>query len=138
MTKIEDRPPLARNTIARRTAKGWSQMILAQKVGVHLNVIKKIEGGHGEGEPATREAIAGALGCKTADLYRDESVILPEPFSVEWKEAARLLDAIVEASPLRQLIALYVATFDKQYLDQIRALPDSAPTLRFLKSLPPN
>lgn len=60
----------------------------------------------------------------------------PEPFSAEWTEVARLLTALVEASPLRQLIALYVATFDSQYLDQIRQLPNSAPTVQFLKSIP--
>ncbi len=66
---IQDRSDLARNIVSKRGEKGWSQEDLADKVGIHVNIIKKIETDKGEGEFATRKAIADALGCTISELY---------------------------------------------------------------------
>lgn len=45
-------------------------MDLAEKVGVHFNVIRNIERGINEGSVSTRQAIADALGVSVTELYK--------------------------------------------------------------------
>lgn len=56
---------------ARRTAKGWSQAALAEKVGVGANYLGTLERGQKLAALDTLFAIAKALGCSPAELLDD-------------------------------------------------------------------
>ena len=109
---ITERSQLAQNIVRRRKAKNWSQGELAHRVGVHVNIIKKIEGDGGEGELATREAIAGALECTLADLYagaRDRK-------NINLAAVADFLSKISTLQPERRALVLALIHDDESYL----------------------
>lgn len=64
------------NVIALRKAKGMKPGDLAEKVGVHLNIIKKIEAGHSTGSETTKKALAKVLGVTISDLYNEKGNVL--------------------------------------------------------------
>lgn len=56
---------------ARRTAKGWSQAALAEKVGVGANYVGILERGQKLPTLDTLLSLAKALGCGPAELLDD-------------------------------------------------------------------
>lgn len=55
-----------------RIARGLSQAALAEQAGISRNTVVQIELAGVNGNSATLDAIAGALGVELADLLRDE------------------------------------------------------------------
>jgi transcriptional regulator with XRE-family HTH domain len=132
--KLARRSALARNIKALRTAKGWSQFELAEKVGTHENIIGKIERDQGEGEFATREAIADALGVTVSDLYLDETN--PPRIGASFEAGARVLTALAGAKSVRKNVVLYLLLKDEHYLEELRKHPNSGPILLWLRKVP--
>ena len=58
--------------VEEREALGLSQADLAERVGVHVATIARVEQNHGC-HPATARGIAGALGVEVRDLYAGPS-----------------------------------------------------------------
>lgn len=121
-----------------------SQEDLASRAGVARRVVQQLEAGTANPTIATLMAVAKALGTTFDEIaghsakrhLAERMAAEPEPGTQAWTEAAQLLVAISQAGILRQLIALYVVTNERKYLDEIRALPGTAPTVQFLQSLP--
>lgn len=74
MTTKREKTTLAKNIIAKRKSLGWSQTMLAEKAKIGVNTVKSIELGISHGQPATKEAIAKALGCTPDDLQQRETL----------------------------------------------------------------
>lgn len=100
MTKEKKRSILGQNIVSRRRARGWSQEKLAEKAGVSIGVIKKIELGPKEGSPEAREAVARALGCTVSDLYREASAPPPEKQPEISPGEAKILEILEKRLPV--------------------------------------
>lgn len=72
-------------------------------------MILRIESGESEGSKASRQAIADALGCTLAELYRDTNTRLPSASNLA--DAADVLSRLSSLSPER-LTAVYALIFD--------------------------
>jgi transcriptional regulator with XRE-family HTH domain len=70
--KKKEKPPFARNLILRRKALGWNAHVLAEKARIPYPTLRNIEAGYVDGRRDNQEAIAAALGCSMADLYRED------------------------------------------------------------------
>lgn len=114
--------------MARREALEWNQGDLADKAGVHVNIIKKIETDNGEGSLETRRAIAGALKCTLSDLYKDAEDTVLDAAGV-----ADFLSTFANLPRVYQKVILAIAYKDPSRLD---GLPDSVkkPLLVLLKA----
>lgn len=125
-----------------------TQSDLADKVGVHVNIIKRIEAGKGEGEKQTREALAEVLKCTMSDLYLDEDS--PKGRAVRamarqarsagvpsLSEAAEVLSALADVErvgPAQRSAALYLLLEKEVYLDVVATtLGDDHPLVLALK-----
>lgn len=120
----------------RRKKLGWNQSELAAQSGISVGTIKAIELDESSGWPATREAIAKALGCTVDDLYDAKDLAPPSPdvlietirnLSEENKKLRdsinlNPLEAIVvnamRENELVELLILAVATQQEQFLEQ--------------------
>jgi len=142
---LKSRPILAQNIILRRKAMGFSQIELAERVGVHLNIIKKLESGRGEGEMQNREAIAQALECSLSDLYMTPES-KPKPINEvsfvnwrspeQWLPGALVLERLASVQIERRFAVLFLL-FDEPLYRNREMLPPALDSLaRALKKLP--
>lgn len=63
---------LGRNILALRTARGWSQQILAGEAGLSLRYLAGVERAEENPSLETLVAIADALGVDVGDLFARE------------------------------------------------------------------
>lgn len=128
-----------------RDLKGWSQERLADESGIPRRTVQNIEYGAVSPRVDTLLAIASALDTSLDALTGRQSFAksqVAEKLATQsrvqehWIEAARLLSAIAQASPLRRLIALYILSNDERYIQELRTLAGSAPIVQFLKKIP--
>jgi transcriptional regulator with XRE-family HTH domain len=135
VVKNVKRSAFAQNIITRRKALGLNQADLAHKAGIHRNFLARIETAKSAGSEATKEAIAGALGCSVEDLYRTVKPIRPD--HVTLADLARgearilelletrlppapaipqeLVEAWTGALPAAQVFALWILTGLEKY-----------------------
>lgn len=99
MAKNKERPLIAVNMIRMRGERDWTQLDLAEKANLHVNVIKKIETGISQGWPKTRERIAKAFGCSVDDLtqrYAAQSTIIGQSLNnAQTSELIEQLRAVI-------------------------------------------
>ena len=62
----------AANVRHARMAYGWSQMVLAEKAGLHFTYVSAVECAKRNVSIDAMSKLAAALGCKLADLLRED------------------------------------------------------------------
>jgi transcriptional regulator with XRE-family HTH domain len=70
MQEQELRAVLAENIKKYRTKRGWSQLILSEKLDISANFLSEIETGKGWVSPLTLVKLAGALEIEVFELFR--------------------------------------------------------------------
>lgn len=101
-----------------RERRMLSQQELADRAGVSLFTVQRIERGEGSVRPKTGRAIAAALGVGVEDLLGKAQAPLPLEFSAEEAAAAAAAgrsDAIPEL--LSDLMGRYAEDFERELLD---------------------
>lgn len=114
MKKSTNRPfaVLGRNIARLRDAKGIKQDAFSAITGVAISSLKDIERGVSEGRIDNRRAIAKALKCTLADLYRDEG-----PLPEDLNSVAETLKQLASVSETRRAVALYLLFQDDKFLE---------------------
>lgn len=62
---------LGRTIAAERTAKGWTQEELAERIDIHVNSLRRYELGQRDIPHTVTIAVARAVGRRASDLVRD-------------------------------------------------------------------
>lgn len=128
-----------------REAKGLSQEQAAERTKMAVRTLSRLETGEGNPSLSTLLALANVYGLSLdaltgrpafAKSQVAEKLATQARVQEHWIEAARLLSAIAQASPLRRLIALYILSKDESYIQELRTLAGSAPIVQFLKKIP--
>jgi transcriptional regulator with XRE-family HTH domain len=70
MKEQELRAVLAENIKKYRTKRGWSQLILSEKLDISANFLSEIETGKGWVSPLTLVKLASALEVEVFELFR--------------------------------------------------------------------
>jgi len=65
----KSREIISKNLKKARSAKGWTQVVLAKKAGINSNYYAKIERGDINPSYETFEKIFKALGVKSKDIF---------------------------------------------------------------------
>ena len=105
------------NIKRRRKALRLNQEELAEATGLTIQAITRIETGKRQARKSNLEAIAKALGCEAADLYKDESkrdetqidmaaVISKQATQIEALKSHPLLSAWENAKPQTRLVVM--------------------------------
>lgn len=117
------------NIRQRRKALGLTQTQLAEKVGLTLQSINRIEKGARPSRPTNLDAIARALGCTPTDLTIDNEN-MPKP-SITIQELTKIIDRLGQenAKLLKDM-----ASFDL-LRDEYEALKDKVAEFTFAGGL---
>lgn len=136
---------VGQNIRKARTALNLSQEETAHRAGMNIRNYQRLEGGEGNPTLETLLSLANVLETSLDELTGRpgfaknqvaEKIATQAKVQTHWIEAARVLSAIAQASPLRRLIALYILSKDESYIQEIRSLQGSAPIVQFLKKIP--
>lgn len=123
-----------------RKSMGMTQAEMAEKVDISVRGYQKYEQGESVPRPDTMAAIAKALDCTVADLYRPDTPEPPRaPEGTTMADLARgmadlkslirnapvsltpmdrkVLDAFHDSTPRRRLLALHILTGEESFLD---------------------
>lgn len=113
---------------------GLSALALAEKAGIPYPTLRDIEAGYSGGHIETRKAIANALGCSMADLYKEPD---PDSFSKDENKiieeiGQKIADVVMgKAKPELKLepeiarIVELISTFDKNQMTKLRYALDT-------------
>ncbi|MGQ8363680.1 helix-turn-helix domain-containing protein [Glaciecola sp. 1036] len=92
---------ISSNLKAIRTKKGMTQGNLAEKAGIELTQVSRIERGASEPKLETIKRLAIALSCTTDELIMDEAVETSEYIK-------RTVKRIADLTPLRRFVILNI------------------------------
>lgn len=117
-----------------RDQRKLNQSEMADLIKVSFRYYQKLESGKSEPSLTVLNKTLDNLGTTFAEFFAKPDPIQSDR-ETDWKEAARILDALAAASQHRRLAALYLLTKDDRYLDRLRALPGGAPYALMLKKI---